>query len=453
MTCIDAVRYTWHKKAEDWAAGTVHGIFDRITATWSQKISQLQVSTHRDNKVLQHLTMKSRFQECGVVCVADGTLQAAYEKISQDIRIAGQEGVYRMETTAQRSVRHCLAMLAPFEASDEEAREGQEQFYIFMRSLYEGMYGEPEAWFVFPAPYEEYIKKTAGEDKPTKERVHAKDSRESTLRNVFQQAIQFYAMYFYNLGIQAEHIGRDPGALFVTKDAYKGILRKLGRLHEPQYNAQRLAVLERLGVCVKEEEGGIVRIFNAARPRMMEGIRYLCGAPESKYKWMNFLRMDYKNAYSPVPEVEDICKTLPEAYAAVIKRLEGVLAGRKIKVQVKPLRGIVSDFCWKVAYVQKGSNICGFYADNESFMLCIHFNNFMNISKFAEVLYEEDRGLFAWFRAQFPERLCKCPNNRRVSFHGEERRICGLCSRAEILDPAPEDVERALYVLRKYRGE
>ncbi len=355
-----------------------------------------------------------------------------------------------METSAQRSVRHCLAMLAPFEASDGKDKEGQEQFYYFMRSVYEGMYQEPEKWFVFPAPYEEYVKKAAArEDAPKKEREHAKDSRESTLRNVFQQAIQFYAMYFYNLGLEAEYVDKS-GALVVPEEAYKGILRKLGRLHESKYHAQRLAVLEGVGVRVQKEDG-MVWVAHAEKPRMMEGIWYLCKVPESKYRWMNFLRMDYKNAYSPVPGVEDICKTLPEEYAAVVKRLEGALAGRKVKVQVKPLRGIVSDFCWKVSYAHKGSNICGFYADNESFMLCIHFNNFMNITKFAEVLHEENRELFAWFQAQFPERPCKCPNNRRILFGGEERRICGLCNRAEVVNPTKEDVERALYVLQRYR--
>ena len=64
-----------------------------------------------------------------------------------------------IETSAQHSIRHCMAMLAPFEASTPEKREGQEQFYRLMYSIYEGMYAEPEAWFVFPAPYEEYTTK------------------------------------------------------------------------------------------------------------------------------------------------------------------------------------------------------------------------------------------------------------------------------------------------------
>ncbi len=357
-----------------------------------------------------------------------------------------------METSAQRSARHCMAMLAPFEASDPKNREGQEQFYRLMYSIYEGMYTEPEAWFVFPAPYEEYIEKrkvhAAGQKK---ENEHSNDSRESTLRNTFQQAIQFYAMYFYNLGLQAERVDKPSGALLISAKAYADVLKKLGRLHESKYNAQRYGVLEKLGIRV-QEDGGMVRVVHERKPYMMQGLMYLCKAPESKYKWMNFLRLDYKNAYSPIPAVADICRTLPAEYAAVVGRLEDEFAGRKVKVQIKPLRGIVSDFCWKVLYTYKGSGICGFYADNESFMLCLHFNHFSNITAFASALYEEDRELFTWFQAQFPERLCKCPNNRRVSFAGEARRICGLCSRAEIVNPTPEDVDRALTVLRRFRG-
>ena len=123
----------------------------------------------------------------------------------------------------------------------------------------------------------------------------------------------------------------------------------------------------------------------------------------------------------------------------------------KIKARIKPLRGIVSDFRWKVEYSHKGKNICGFYADTEYFMLCLYFNNFQNITEFAKVLYEQDRELFDWFKNQFPERLCKCPSNRRVYFANESRRICGLSNRAEIVNPDEDDVGRALHILRKYR--
>lgn len=128
------------------------------------------------------------------------------------------------------------------------------------------------------------------------------------------------------------------------------------------------------------------------------------------------------------------------------------MTGLKVKIKVRPLRGIVSDFKWKVDYTCKGKSICGFYAQQDFFMLCIHFNNFQNITAYAKELWEEDRELFTWFKDRFPERLCKCPNNRRVFFAEEPKRICGMSNRAEIVNPSEEDVEKALYILRRYRN-
>ena len=54
-----------------------------------------------------------------------------------------------METFAQCSVKHCLDMIAPFEATEEQ--KGQLEFYQFMVSIYRGMYERPEDYLVFPA--------------------------------------------------------------------------------------------------------------------------------------------------------------------------------------------------------------------------------------------------------------------------------------------------------------
>ena len=358
-----------------------------------------------------------------------------------------------METCTQRSIKHCLDMLAPFEASDGQRKEGQLQFYEFMVSLYRGMYREPEKYMVFAAPYEEYIAKTKQKKaQQKKEKEHESDSRESTLRNTFQQAIQFYASYFYHIGLKCMGIEEQSGALIIQKEEYADVLKKMGRIHEAKYNEERYHILSNLGIEVKEN-GDMVYISHKERKQAMEGLLYLCKAPDSKYKWMNFLRLDYKNAYSPIPTVDDICKTLPPKSVKIVKRLEENLEGIRIKAKIRPLRGIVSDFQWKVDYICKGKNICGFYADSEYFMLCIHFNHFQNINAFAKTLYEEDYDMFQWFRNQFPERLCKCPNNRRVYFGEEPRRICGLSNRAEIVNPDEKDVERAMYVLKRSRGD
>ena len=85
-------------------------------------------------------------------------------------------------------------------------------------------------------------------------------------------------------------------------------------------------------------------------------------------------------------------------------------------------------------------------------MLCIYFNHFQNINEFAKILYEENHDLFQWFKNQFHERLCKCHSNQRVYFGDELRCICGLSNRAEIVNPGDDDIDRALYILRKYRN-
>lgn len=95
-----------------------------------------------------------------------------------------------METHAQYSIKHCLEMIAPFEASNQQLEEGQLQFYQFMVSIYRGMYEKPERFLVFPEPYEQYvIKLKQKEAHKSKEKEHTNDSKESTLRNTFQQAI------------------------------------------------------------------------------------------------------------------------------------------------------------------------------------------------------------------------------------------------------------------------
>lgn len=356
-----------------------------------------------------------------------------------------------METYAQHSIKHCLDMIAPFEASDENRKEGQAQFYEFMISIYKGMYEKPEEYLVFPMPYEEYIiKREQKNSQKIKEREHISDSRESTLRNTFQQAIQFYALYFYNLGLKCEGIDEQSGSLLIFKEEYASVQEQMNRLHGSEYNAERYQILTGLGIQVYENRE-MVQVGHKRFKRLMEGALYLCKAPDSKYKWTNFLRMDYKNAYAPIPTVDDICKTLPPESVYAVKKLEEQLAGIKIKAKIRPLRGIVSDFKWKVEYSYKSKNICGFYADNEYFMLCIYFNRAENISEFSKILQKEDSELFLWFRNQFPERLCKCRNNRRVFFGDEPRRICGLSNRAEIVNPNDKDIEKALYILRKYR--
>ncbi len=357
-----------------------------------------------------------------------------------------------METHVQKSIKHCLDMIAPFEASNQQLEKGQYQFYQFMVSIYREMYEKPEVYMVFPGPYEEYIIKSKEKTKQRRpEKAHANDSRESTLRNTFQQAIQFYAKYFYHLGIACSGVDEHSGALVISKEAYSHVSDQMHRIHDAKNNGKRLELLSVLGIQVYERND-LIYILHETYTCAMFGLHYLCNAPDNKYKWMNYLRFDYKNAYSPIPTVDVIKKTLPLKSAEIIIRLEDSLAEMKTKVKIKPLRGIVSDFRWKVEYSCKGRNLCGFYADNEYFMLCIYFNHYQNINELARILDQEDHHLFQWFKNQLPERLCKCPSNRKVRLGEETRRICGLSNRTETVHPNESDLENAIRVLRRYRN-
>lgn len=224
-----------------------------------------------------------------------------------------------MDTHAQRSIKHCLDMIAPFEASDEQRKDGQVQFYEFMVSVYQGMYEKTEDYRVFPMPYEEYIiKRKQKAPQKKKEKEHISDARESTLRNIFQQAIQFYALYFYNIVLKCKAIDEQSGVLIILKEDYADVLEQMNRIHKSKYNEERYEMLSRLDIQVNESED-TVQIVHEKYKRAMEGIVYLCNAPDSKYKWMNFLRLDYKNAYAPIPTVDDICKTLPSRSVDAVK--------------------------------------------------------------------------------------------------------------------------------------
>lgn len=185
---------------------------------------------------------------------------------------------------------------------------------------------------VFPKPYEEYAKKLKEqEEQKKKEKAHVNNSKESTLRNTFQQAIQFYA-FFYNIGLKSKGIDGESGVLIVLKEDYIDVLNQMNRIHESKYNVGRYEVLSKLGIRIYQNDD-TVRIIHTT----------------------------YKQAM-------------------------------------------------------------------------------------------EEHELFQWFKNQFPERLCKCPNNRRVYFGNEPRRICGLSNWAEIVNSDDYDIDRALCILRKYRN-
>lgn len=69
---------TLHRVAGD---GEVKGIFRRIVAFASVRISHLRIDTHSDNHVMRHLIGQNGFQRCGIIHVDDGSPRIAYERL------------------------------------------------------------------------------------------------------------------------------------------------------------------------------------------------------------------------------------------------------------------------------------------------------------------------------------------------------------------------------------
>lgn len=355
------------------------------------------------------------------------------------------------EKTAKRSAEHCLRMLAPFAASCAAKEPGERAFYEFMAGVYQGISEDPERFLVSDEKYRAYME-TAEERRKTAEKAHAADSKESTLRNAFQKSIEFYPRFFWELGLAGSPETAEDGALILSNADFDAVMERMKGIHDGKRNPERYALLRELGWAFAETDGA-VRVSYAPEPLAAEGLLSLCKAPESKYKWMDYLRLDFQNAAAGKgPSVGDVVLTLTEEHRRIVQALEARYAGTKTRAFIKPLRGITSDFQWKVEYKRGGKSKCAFYADGEAFTLCVHFGSFENINRLADMLLAENEPLFHWFQGQFTERLCKCPYNRMVRFGKEKRRICGLSSRAEIHDPDKKDLENAFRVMEIYEN-
>jgi hypothetical protein len=362
------------------------------------------------------------------------------------------------KSSAEKSILHSIMMLAPYrdvpiegnsEFDQKDYISGEKEFYSFMKALYIDMYHNPAKYSIPTTEYDEYMKNR--KPKIGVEKAHYTDTKECNLRNRFQQSIQFYPRFFYELGLRTEKIRKSDYALVLSIDKYEEVVKSLDWTHIRKENIERYNAINALGIETVQSEDKYY-IISKNYPKMFLGLWVLCSAPESKYKYMNYLRLDYKGYNRTVPDIEDIKETLSDDHRKVIDLLQLVLKDLKMKVKVKPLRNITSGSRWKVEYSLKGKNIFGFYGDPDYLMICIYFNNEKNISDMSEKLEKKDLRIFEWFCSKFPERLCKCPSNRAVTFGQAKRRICGLSNRAEVINPNSEDVENSIRVMQIFRN-
>ena len=95
------------------------------------------------------------------------------------------------------------------------------------------------------------------------------------LLNTFQQAIQFYAIYFYKVGLRCKGIDKQSGQLIISKEEYANVQYQMDRIHELKYNGKRYEVLTTLGIRICEN-GDVIHIVHNEYKQAMEGLLYLC---------------------------------------------------------------------------------------------------------------------------------------------------------------------------------
>jgi hypothetical protein len=121
--------------------------------------------------------------------------------------------------------------------------------------------------------------------------------------------------------------------------------------------------------------------------------------PESTYKYMNYLRLDYKGYYRAIPDINDIKATMDKEHAGILSLLCSLLDNPKIKIKLQPLRSITSNNKWKVRYILDGK--------------CVF---------------------------QFSK-------NKAVMFGNQERRICGSTNQIELFFPNEDDVKKSFALI------
>jgi hypothetical protein len=150
------------------------------------------------------------------------------------------------KSSAQKSIWHSIMMLAQYQSVSienntefiqEDYISGEKEFYSFMKALYTDMYENPAKYSVPTIPYDEYMQNR----KPKKgiEKEHYTDTKECNLRNTFQQAIQFYPKFFYELGLRTEEIRKSDYALVLSIEKYEELLQSLKWAHIWKENEYR----------------------------------------------------------------------------------------------------------------------------------------------------------------------------------------------------------------------
>ena len=62
--------------------GKVKGVFQEAVDFAKDKMENLRIDTHEDNRTMRHLIEKNGFQRCGIVYMEDGSPRIAYQYVA-----------------------------------------------------------------------------------------------------------------------------------------------------------------------------------------------------------------------------------------------------------------------------------------------------------------------------------------------------------------------------------
>ena len=361
------------------------------------------------------------------------------------------------DSAAQYSIWHCLQMLSPLKTVKAEidgfdagcVADGQNDFYSFMKTLYQDMYANPDSYLIPTVAYDEYMKNEGANEQLFDE--HKTDAKENKLRQEFQQAIHFYPNYFYQLGLAADAICVESYALIINKQKYNNVIKALDTPHTRKDNYKRLQALVGRGITVKEADDVCYISCKHAR-KMFIGLKILCDAPESNFKYINYLRLDFEGYLGAVPDIEAIKLTMDRKHSDMIAAFSPLLDEPKMKHTITHFGSITTNSKWKVEYKLNSKRVFEFYTGPAYLVIHIFFKDLETLTKIIDMLETDNVELFMWLRDLLIEKLCDCPRNRAILFGNYKKRICGSSNKVEISNPTKDDVSKSISLMKAIRN-
>jgi hypothetical protein len=316
-----------------------------------------------------------------------------------------------------------------------------------MKTLYQDMYANPDTYAIPIIEYDEYIE-TIDLEKVFAN-SHKGDAKESKLRNGFQQAIQFYPDYFWKLGLAADEICNEKYELVISKSKYDSVFYSFDNPHIKNENVQRINALTNRGIRVNKASDSRYFVSCEKAPKMFLGLKVLLTVPESKYKTenkfkkLNYLRLDYRGYYRPIPEIEEVKLTMQKDHREILTLLLSLFDEVKTRYALYPMASIAPFNKWKVDYwLGNNKRLFGFYAGPDFLSFRISFKTPENLIRIITILEKNDPKLFEWFRDNIKEVFHDCPRNKMIKFGDQEKHLCCGSSGGtmEIVNPNKNDL-------------